>query len=146
MCKKRGAVMDVTFLKRSVFQRLFGRPATGEPADERCWTYVDNRIEIDLSLVPELAEKGQGIRLEGKNLPQRILVIHGEDGTYHAFENRCQHMGRRLDPVPGGETIQCCSVSKSTYDYNGNPLFGPAKKNVPTLDTRVDDGNLIITL
>jgi nitrite reductase/ring-hydroxylating ferredoxin subunit len=138
--------MDIKFLKRSVFQRLFGRSATSEPVDEGCWTYADNRIEIDLSRAPELAEKGQGFRLEGKNLPQRILIIRGEDGTYHAFDNRCQHMGRRLDPVSGTETIQCCSVSKSTYDYNGNPLFGPAKKAVATLDTKVDKGKLVVTL
>lgn len=138
--------MDLKFLKRSVFQRLFGRPATGGPADEGCWTYVDNRIEIDLSRAPELAEKGHGIRLEGKNLPRRILVIRGEDSTYHAFENRCQHMGRRLDPVPGSETIQCCSVSKSTYDYNGNPLFGPAKKTVTTLNAKAEKEKLVVTL
>ena len=138
--------MDIKFLKRSIFQRLFGRPATGGPADEGCWTYADNRIEIDLSRAPELAEKGHGVRLEGKNLPRRILVIRGENATYHAFENRCQHMGRRLDPVTGTETIQCCSVSKSTYDYNGNPLFGPAKKAVSTLSTEDDKGKLIIKL
>jgi nitrite reductase/ring-hydroxylating ferredoxin subunit len=138
--------MDIKFLKRSIFQRLFGRPSTGGPADEGCWTYADNRIEIDLSRAPELAEKGQGIRLEGKALPRRILVIHGEDGLYHTFENRCKHMGRRLDPVPGSETIQCCSVSKSTYDYDGNSLFGPAKKTVATLDTKVDEGKLVVTL
>ncbi len=138
--------MGVTFLKRSFFQRLFGKPVTREPADGGCWAYRDSRIEIDLSRAPELAEKGHGIRLEGKNLPRRILVILGEDGTYHAFENRCQHMGRRLDPVPGSETVQCCSVSKSTYDYDGNPLFGPAKKNVATLKTKVDGEKLIVTL
>jgi nitrite reductase/ring-hydroxylating ferredoxin subunit len=138
--------MDIKFLKRSVFQRLLGRPVTGKPADEGCWMYRDNRIEIDLSRAPELAENGHGIRLEGKNLPRRILVILGEDDAYHAFDNRCQHMGRRLDPVPGSETIQCCSVSKSTYDYSGNPLFGPAKKTVPALDTKVDEGTLIVTL
>lgn len=138
--------MDIKFLKRSVFQRLFGRPVTGEPADGGCWMYRDNRVEIDLSRTPELAENGHGIRLEGKNLPRRILVIRGEDDAYHAFDNRCQHMGRRLDPVPGSETIQCCSVSKSTYDYDGNPLFGPAKKSVTALDTKVDEGKLVVTL
>ena len=40
----------------------------------------------------------------------RTLVVHGDDGTFHAFANRCRHMGRRLDPVPGTETVQCCSV------------------------------------
>ena len=138
--------MDVKFIKRSVFQRLFGRPVTMEPADEACWIYRDSRIEIDLSRAPELAEKGHGIRLEGKNLPRRILVILGEDGVYHAFENRCQHMGRRLDPVPGTETIQCCSVSKSTYDYNGAPFFGPAKKTVTTFNAKGDKEKLIVTL
>lgn len=139
--------MEIKFLRRSIFQRLFGMPVTDKPKDDGCWTYADDRIEIDLSRSPELSQKGGSIRLEGKNIPRRILLIHGEDDSYHAFSNRCQHMGgRRLDPVPGTETVQCCSVNKSTYDYRGNPLFGPAKKAVMTFDVKADKGKLSISL
>jgi nitrite reductase/ring-hydroxylating ferredoxin subunit len=137
--------VEIKILNRSVFQRLLGIPATGKPEDEGCWTYSGGKIEVDLSRTPELSAKGGSIRLEGANLPGRILVIHGEDDAYHAFSNRCQHIGRRrLDPVPGTSTVQCCSVSKSTYDYRGNPLHGPARKPVKVFDVEVEDGKLII--
>jgi nitrite reductase/ring-hydroxylating ferredoxin subunit len=51
-----------------------------------------------------------------------LLVFHGDDGQYHAIENRCTHMGRRIDMMPGSHTIECCSVSKSTFTYDGRPV------------------------
>ena len=64
--------------------------------------------------------------MEGKNMPNRVLVVHGEDGEYRAFHNQCTHLGhRRLDPVPGTNTVQCCSVNKSTYDTEGTKIYGP---------------------
>ncbi len=65
---------------------------------------------------------GSGVRLEGKGLDPRLLVFHGDDGQYHAIDNRCTHMGRRIDTIAGSGTIQCCSVSKSTFTYDGQPV------------------------
>jgi nitrite reductase/ring-hydroxylating ferredoxin subunit len=138
--------MEVKTLQRTFLQRLFGISATKVPADQGCWTYADGKLRLELRRAPELAQPGGAIRLEGKNLPDRILVIHGDDGNYHAFRNRCQHMGRRLDPVPGTPTVQCCSINKTTYAYDGQVLHGPAKKAVGTFKTQMTDGELIIAL
>jgi nitrite reductase/ring-hydroxylating ferredoxin subunit len=138
--------MEFKTLKRSIFQRLFGISATQLPKDKGCWTYSNGKVVVDLDRAPELSEPGGAIRLEGKSLPDRVLLIHGEDGNYHAFRNRCGHMGRRLDPVPETQTVQCCSVSKSTYDYDGNILFGPAKKLVGGLAVLSENDKVIITL
>ena len=133
-------------LKRNIFQRIFGISATALPQDPDCWTYADGRVQIDLDRAPELARPGGAVRLEKKDLPERVLVVHGDDGTFHAFANRCRHMGRRLDPVPGTETVQCCSVSKSTYDYQGKMLTGAAKGPVAVYAVAADDGKLTIRL
>jgi nitrite reductase/ring-hydroxylating ferredoxin subunit len=139
--------MKPKFLKRGIFQRIFGRCATPEPADTECWTCDGERIEIDLNRAPELASPGGAIRLEKKGLAERVLVVHGEDGAYHAFQNRCRHAGRRLDPVPGTETVQCCSVNKSTYGYDGQPVYGPVRGGVTVFDTQTsDEGKLVVTL
>ncbi len=67
-----------------------------------CWNYDKGKLVIDLRKVPELQNQGGAIRLEGKNLPARILVVLGEDEKYHAYRNKCPHFGhRRLDPLPG---------------------------------------------
>jgi nitrite reductase/ring-hydroxylating ferredoxin subunit len=139
--------MKPKFLKRGIFQRLFGRCATPQPADSECWTCDGDRLEIDLARAPELAQPGGALRLENKGLKQRVLVVHGEDGGYRAFHNRCRHAGRRLDPVPGTETVQCCSVNKSTYGYDGQPVYGPVKEGVHVYDVQSAGGDkLIITL
>jgi nitrite reductase/ring-hydroxylating ferredoxin subunit len=138
--------MKPVILKRNVLQRILGIPASKPPIDQDCWTFSGGSIEIDLSRVPELSEPGRAIRLEKKNLQDRVLIIHGEDGHFHAFRNRCKHMGRRLDPVPGTQTVQCCSVNKTTYDYGGEVLFGPAKAPLDVRPVEIQDGRLIVKL
>jgi nitrite reductase/ring-hydroxylating ferredoxin subunit len=138
--------MKVKTLKRSILQRLFGIPATSVASDPGAWTYSGGRLEIALARTPELEKSGGAIRLEGKGMPERVLVVHGEDGNYYAFQNRCRHMGRRLDPVPQTATVQCCSIGKATYNYDGKVLAGPAKEAVKTYNLQVREGKLIITL
>ena len=104
--------MKPVSLKRTFFQRILGIPATKPPADEGCWTFSGGTVEIDLSRAPELSKSWGAIRLEKKNLPERILVIRDDDDRYYVFRNQCQHMGRRLDPVPGTHTVQCCSLKQ----------------------------------
>jgi nitrite reductase/ring-hydroxylating ferredoxin subunit len=137
---------DPKFLKRGFWQRVLGIPATGRPADPDCWSYSSGQVVVDLGRAPELSQPAGAIRLEGQNLPERILVVHGEDGRYRAFVNRCRHMGRRLDPVPGENTVQCCSVGKSTYDYDGKLQFGPSAEGVSTFVVKQVNDKLFIAL
>ncbi len=139
--------MDTKFLKRSFFQRLLGISATTKPGMDDCWNYVDGKLTIDLNRASELKTPGSAIRIEGKNLPKRILVVRGEDGEYRAFHNRCTHLGhRRLDPVPGTDTVQCCSVNKSTYDSSGDKLFGPAPRPVARYPVEKNQAELIVSI
>ncbi|MGB5156288.1 Rieske 2Fe-2S domain-containing protein [Desulfobacterium sp. N47] len=135
--------MGIKSSKRNFFQRILGLPVTSEPKDSNCWSYSGGKLVLDLNKAPELKKPGGAIRLEGKDLPERILVFFGEDKKYHVFRNRCSHVGhRRLDPVPGTNTVQCCSVSKSTYDFSGNKIYGPAPHPVIKYDVTVDGDKL----
>ncbi len=138
--------MDVQFLNRNIFQRIFGVPATSKPANSDCWRFSDGQLTIDLTKAPELKTSGGAIRLEGGDLPLRVLVTAGDDGEYRAYHNRCTHVGhRRLDPLPGSG-VQCCSVSKSTYDADGNKIYGPAPEPIKTFSTAVDGDQLTIAI
>ena len=88
--------MEVKFLQRNFFQRLFGIPATSKPQDPSCWQYADGKLSIDLTRAPELEKPFGAMRLEGSNLPQRILVMADENGEYRAFQNRCPHIQRDI--------------------------------------------------
>lgn len=139
--------MDVKFIKRSFFQRLLGKPVTNSPGIDDCWNYADGRVTIDLNAATELNQPGGAIRLEGKSLPKRVLVVHGEDGEYRAFHNRCTHLGhRRLDPVPGTDTVQCCSINKSTYDAGGKKIFGPTPHPVTRYPVKKEQERLIVSI
>lgn len=139
--------MDIKFIKRSFFQRLLGIPATDRPGIDDCWNYADGKLTIDLNKASALKTHGGAIRLEGNNLPKRVLVVYGEDGEYRAFHNRCTHLGhRRLDPVPGTDTVQCCSINKSTYDSSGNKIFGPVHKPITRYPVEKDQERLIVSI
>ncbi|UCG51354.1 MAG: Rieske 2Fe-2S domain-containing protein [Candidatus Latescibacterota bacterium] len=136
--------MESQGIKRNIFQRILGIPATDLPRDAHSWAFSNGRIVLDLERVPELKKPGGAVRLEKKGLPERVLVIHDGEGVFHAFRNRCGHGGRRLDPVPGDPSLQCCSVGKSTYDHAGTVLSGPA--NSPIAVYRVDAEGAKLTI
>jgi nitrite reductase/ring-hydroxylating ferredoxin subunit len=145
--RKSGFHMTVKFLERSIWQRIFGISATGKPQDESGWHYESGQLTISLDRIPELTRPGTAVRFEGKSLPVRILVVFGENKQYQAFHNRCTHMGhRRLDYVPGTETVQCCSVSKSTYTFGGDKVHGPAPEPIRTYPVEVGESELRISI
>ena len=139
-------IMQNTTLHRNIFQRLLGICATKKPSDEGCWTFDNGKIVVDLARAPELSGVNGAIRLEAKTLPEHVLIIQGDDGEYHAFRNRCTHGKRRLDPMPGMVQVQCCSIGKSIYDYNGKIISGSAKDDIQAYPVIVDNGKIVITL
>jgi nitrite reductase/ring-hydroxylating ferredoxin subunit len=127
-------------------KRVFGICETPQPTDPEGWTYGNGQVRLDLSRIPELKTPGGGVRLEGKGLEPRLLVFLGDDGGHHAVANRCTHMGRRIDTIPGSHTIQCCSVSKSTFTYDGQAVGGGARKPLKTYPAILQEDILTITL
>ncbi len=139
--------MAIKFLQRSIWQRIFGISATSKPQNENGWQYQGGQLTVSLEQIPELTQAGTAVRFEGKNLPQRVLVVFGEDEQYRAFHNRCTHLGhRRLDYVPGTDTVQCCSVNKSTYTFEGEKIHGPTPRPVHTYPVEVEESELRIRI
>jgi len=129
-----------------LLKRIFGICETKPPSDATCWRYSGGKIEIELERAPELSNRGGAIRLEGRELPERVLIVNGDDGNYHAFKNKCTHMGRRIDPVNGHGAVRCCSLSKSTFNYTGETISGPAKGPLTSFKVESEDGKLIILI
>jgi len=130
----------------SVFKRILRLPATRAPDDDGCWVYSAGRVLIDLSRAHELSVPGGALRLEGGELPFRVLVMTGADRRVHAFRNHCSHQGRRLDPIEGGRGVCCCSWRHSTYDLVGQVRSGPATGPLTVCPVQRIDGRLVVTL
>jgi len=131
--------------KRNLIQRLFGIPFTGL-IEEPAWTYDSGVLKVALDRVPELLEQGGGIRIESDEMPVRVLIIHGDDGEYRAYENRCGHGGRRVDHVSGNSGLMCCSLGKSAWDYEGKNTGGPAETPLRAFRVENEDGVLVVIL
>ena len=129
-----------------LLKRIFGICETRLPGDPRAWTLQNKTVRIDLPRVPELDAPGSAVRLEGQGLDPRLLVFQGDDGRFRAVANRCTHMGRRIDVIAGGNAVQCCSVSKSTFDYDGQPVGGAAKRPLTTYPVAQQGDTLTIIL
>jgi nitrite reductase/ring-hydroxylating ferredoxin subunit len=140
-----GGCSGIAAGERTFWDRVTGTPLTPHPQIEGAWSYKDEVLTLDLAELPELAELGGAVRLEGDALPAPILVVLGEDGNYYAFKNACTHSGRMLDPVKGTMTLECCSLSGSTFDYDGNVLNGPAETALTSYPLQVEGGHLIIS-
>ncbi len=138
--------METKSLRRSFFQRIFGISASKPPKVEKCWSVIGDKLVIDLDKATELSKPWVGVRLEGDALPKRVLVFKTDAGEYQAFYNVCGHGGRRLDPVPGANAVQCCSMGKSTYNLIGEVLSGASKNPIQPLKTEKADGKLIVYL
>ncbi|BBO70040.1 hypothetical protein DSCA_39700 [Desulfosarcina alkanivorans] len=127
-------------------KRIFGICETPLPVNADAWTVESGSVRIDLARMSELTPTGSGVRLEGSGLDPRLLVFHGDDDRYYAVANRCTHMGRRIDTIAGSGTIQCCSVSKSTFTYDGSPVGGAAKTPLKTYPVELEGETLTIQL
>ncbi len=126
--------------------RILGICRTKPPADAGCWRLDQDTVTVDLDRAPELEAPGGAIRLEGSGLPARLLVVNGGNDRFLVFQNKCTHGGRRLDPLPGQEAIQCCSVGKSTFDYAGRKMSGPAKGGLTALPLDRQGATLVVRI
>jgi cytochrome b6-f complex iron-sulfur subunit len=129
----------------SIFKAMFGICET-KPLSGNLWSLEGNNVNVKLSQMPESLPKGGAVYLKGSGLSKPVLLLRTEDDRYLAFEDRCTHSGRKLDPVPGEAKLRCCSIGHSVFDLEGNVVKGWAKGPLTCYAVEQSDGDLIITL
>jgi len=130
----------------ALLKRILGICETKKPKDPRCWRYSKGRVIIAWARAPELQKPCGAIRLEGKSLPERLLVLYGMNGQFYAYRNRYTFMRRRIDPILGSEKIRCCGIPGPTFDYSGHVTSGPVKEPLKTYRVEMNKCNLIVWL
>jgi Rieske Fe-S protein len=129
----------------SIFKAILGICDT-KPLSGNLWSLEENKVRVKLSQMPEPLQKGGAVYLKGGGLTQPVFLLRTEDDRYLAYEDRCTHFGRKLDPVPGEAKLRCCSLFHSTYDLDGKNITGAAKSPLTRYTVEQSDGDLIITM
>jgi nitrite reductase/ring-hydroxylating ferredoxin subunit len=125
------------------FKALAGICKTS-PLDSQHWKLENSRITVELDKVPELKKSGGAVYLSGNGLSRPILIMKDNNGNFLCVENKCTHMGRKLDPDLTGSVLRCCSVSHSTFGLDGQKLSGPAKGPIKIFPHREHEERLYI--
>jgi len=110
------------------------------------WEVRNGGLVVNSEGLAGIDSLGGAAYLHGGGLEKPVLLIKMGEGDYLAFENKCTHGGRKLDPKADGSGLRCCSVNHSTYDLKGKNLTGPAKGPIARYDTAFENGELKITL
>jgi nitrite reductase/ring-hydroxylating ferredoxin subunit len=113
--------------------------------DPAAWTYANNELRLSLGQVAALNQPGSAVRLESDQLPEDLLVVYGVDSEYYVYVNKCTHGQRKIDLDDNGQ-LRCVSVNRSSFDYGGSVLSGPAAGTLTTYTVAQQDGQLVITL
>ncbi len=128
-----------------IFRAIMGKCDTKE-LDPGLWSVENGVVRVKLGEATELSVKGGAVYLQGKGLDKPVLIVRTEDDRYLAFANKCTHAGRKIDHVPGESRLRCCSLSHSTYDYDGNVIKGAAKRPIAKYGTELSGTDLIVKL
>ncbi len=140
-CGVAGVVLET---QTDLFDRLLGISDTPLLDDPDAWTYADHTLTLALDRIPDLAEPGSAVQLDTESVPEPLLIVHGVDGAYYVYVNKCPHGSRKIDPYKGD--LRCTSISRSTFDYAGTVLSGPADSPLTTYTVELAGDSLVVTL
>jgi Rieske Fe-S protein len=107
-----------------------------------------SKLVIDLSKHPKLKEVGGSETFQTGTMlffKKKIIVLHPDETSYKAFENKCTHLGGQVAYMPKDGFMQCARHG-SRFDTEGRVVKGPAKKPLTELRTSLDKDQLTVYL
>lgn len=137
-----------TFLKKTGSAFACACLACGEvleAAEKNITQYAveDSKLEIDLNKHPKLKEVGGSEMFQADK--KKVIVLHPDENSYKAFENKCTHMGGQVSYKPKDGFMQC-ALHGSRFDTEGRVVKGPAEKPLTEFKTSLDKDRLTVYL
>lgn len=81
--------------------------------------------------------------IEGSKIP--YMLIHLEDGTFRAYEQKCTHLSCAVFYKPGTGQIHC-PCHEGLFDAkSGGVLAGPPPRPLPRLEVMVKDESIYVS-
>ena len=89
---------------------------------------LDERVVLSHNELEELFRVGDIVLLAAEGLPEAIVLIRKNAGSYRALGARCTHLGCRVRP---GKHALICPCHGSVFDLEGKVIRGPAQEPLP---------------
>jgi cytochrome b6-f complex iron-sulfur subunit len=134
------ACIGCTGVGRAAEMLMAGKYPKNPPGSFRI---EDSKLIIDLSKHPALKETDGWAVFDASD--KKVIVLHPEQSSYRAFENKCTHMGGPLAFKPKEGFMQC-AWHGSRFDTNGAVLKGPAEKPLTEFKTALEKDELTVYL
>lgn len=94
-----------------------------------------NRVEVDLSKVPQLAEPGGSVKIRAAALPDPLIIARTAEETYVVASITCPHRGVEVEYQPEAGEFECASLGSSRFALDGSLEDGQAKEPLRVFPT-----------
>ncbi|MCS6266205.1 MAG: Rieske (2Fe-2S) protein [Vampirovibrio sp.] len=126
-----------------VFGAVMAAVAAG-PLLSYLWPPKSTAIKIDKLVLGKVAEFPAGTSKNFKFGSIPALFIHSPDGSMHAFNATCSHLGCTVQYQQAKNNIYC-ACHGGTYDpATGNVVAGPPPEGLHKLLASVEAGEIVI--
>jgi Rieske Fe-S protein len=72
-----------------------------------------------------------------------VFIVHKDDGTALIIDNRCTHLGCRVN-WKDSDQAYICPCHDAAFARDGAIMHGPQPTPLRTLESKVEEGNLFI--
>ncbi len=104
---------------------------------------VQGRIIVDQAGLEELFRVDNVALVTAAGLPEALILIRMDEGSYRALGARCTHLGCRVRP---GKHSLRCPCHGAVFDLEGNVIRGPAKKPLSRYELEVKETTIEIVV
>ena len=104
---------------------------------------VKGRIIVAQAELEELFRVDNVALVTAAGLPEALILIRMDEGSYRALGARCTHLGCRVRP---GKHSLRCPCHGAVFDLEGNVIRGPAKKPLSRYELEVKETTIEIVV
>ena len=104
---------------------------------------VKGRIIVPQAELEELFRVDNVALVTAAGLPEALILIRMDEGSYRALGARCTHLGCRVRP---GKHSLRCPCHGAVFDLEGNVIRGPAKKPLSRYELQVKETTIEIVV
>ncbi len=80
---------------------------------------------------------------QSEKVERSVWLVKRADGSVHAFSANCPHLGCGYRWIAEHNRFEC-PCHGSMFDLDGKVLAGPAPRRLDSLQTKVDNGRLLV--